>query len=133
MNQMIVLALVVIIVVAVGIFVTRGRSAGGQYSDPAELAALLSSNRTDYVLVDVRTAEEYSSGHIPGAVNIPYDVIDRNLPTRNKGDLVVLYCRSGNRSGQAERTLGGLGYTNLVNFGGVGRWNKDLVRGSQPK
>jgi phage shock protein E len=71
------------------------------------------------LLVDVRTAGEFSSGHIDGAVNIPYDVIaDRvqNYET-DKSRPVIVYCHSGSRSGAAKRALAQAGYTNVVNGG----------------
>ncbi len=89
-------------------------------------------NAKDIVVYDVRTAEEYAEGHIPGAVNIPYDVIGSEIPIKDKDAVVVLYCRSGNRSGKARATLDGLGYTNLADFGGVSKWMGDLVLGNAP-
>ena len=69
---------------------------------------------------DVRTPEEFAGGHLPGAVNIPHDQIAARaaeLPAE-KGARVILYCRTGRRSGLALETLKGLGYTNAVNAGG---------------
>jgi phage shock protein E len=80
----------------------------------------------DYLLIDVRTEEEYNSGFIPTAINIPYDVIAENLPTEDKSALIILYCRSGRRSGIAKETLEGLGFTNVINFGAVENWKKEL-------
>ena len=51
--------------------------------------------------MDVRTAEEYNSGAIPSAINIPYDVIADNLPTEDRSARIILYCRSGSRSSLA--------------------------------
>ena len=86
----------------------------------------------DFVLYDVRTAEEYAGGHIPGAINIPHDVIGRTIPIDDKDTAIVLYCRSGNRSGTAYRELKSLGYKNLFDFGGINRWRGDLVSGNSP-
>jgi rhodanese-related sulfurtransferase len=102
------------------------------YLEPANLAGLIEKKTEPYVLVDVRTAEEYSSGHIPGAMNIPYDIIASNLPTPDKNALVIVYCRSGNRSGIAKKTLESLGYSRVVNFGAVSKWPKELVSGNTP-
>lgn len=96
-----------------------------EYTKPDELAALIRSDRKHY-LIDVRTEAEYESGHIPTALNIPYDEIADRLPTGDRDALIVLYCRSGNRSGTAERTLRSLGFTNVVNFGGISRWRGGL-------
>lgn len=95
------------------------------YTKPDELETLIRSDGTHY-LIDVRTEEEYESGHIPTAINIPFDVIADNLPTEDRDSLIVLYCRTGNRSGAAERTLRSLGFTNVVNFGGENRWTGRL-------
>jgi rhodanese-related sulfurtransferase len=81
-----------------------------------------------YFLVDVRTAEEFDSGYIPTAVNIPYDTILQKPPTRDKAALIVVYCRSGSRSAMAYRALIGAGYTNVVNFGAIGRWKGEIVK-----
>lgn len=72
------------------------------------------------LLVDVRTEQEYASGHIDGALLIPYQQIVEQFAARGipKDQPVVLYCRSGNRSGIAERALREAGYTQLFNAGG---------------
>lgn len=78
----------------------------------------------DYVILDARTQAEYDEGHIPGAILIPHDTVataaESALP--DKGQLILAYCRSGNRSKQASQTLVDLGYTNVVEFGGINSW-----------
>jgi phage shock protein E len=71
-------------------------------------------------LIDVRTNEEFNSGHLENSLNIPYEQITQKISelTQNKGDLIVLYCRSGRRSGIAKSNLDKLGYLNVVNAGG---------------
>ena len=91
-----------------------------------DLAALI--GQPGFYLVDVRTAEEYRAGAIPSAVNIPYDVIAGNLPTQDRNARIVVYCRSGNRSGKAKATLDSLGFRNVNNFGPVTNWTGELVR-----
>ena len=81
-----------------------------------------------YILVDVRTPEEFASGHIPTAVNIPNDTILEKPPTRDKAALIIVYCRSGSRSAAAYRALTGAGYTNVVDFGPIGRWKGEIVK-----
>lgn len=90
------------------------------------------SNDEEIVVYDVRTAEEYAAGHIPGAINIPYDVIGSQIPVKEKDTTIVVYCRSGNRSGRARATLESLGYFNIADFGAVSKWRSDLKRGSTP-
>ena len=64
----------------------------------------------NYIVVDVRTAEEYAEGHVKGAINIPYDEIDENTDL-DKSKTILVYCKSGVRSGKAYDTLISLGYT----------------------
>ena len=74
------------------------------------------------VVIDVRTPEEFAGGHVEGAINIPYDTITPNLPALariGKDENIVLYCRSGRRSGIAMQTLASQGYRNLRNGGGL--------------
>ena len=75
----------------------------------------------DFILLDVRRADEFAAGHIPGAVNLPNEQIGKaeisSLPDKNQ--TIYIYCRSGNRSKQAADKLLALGYTNLIEFGGI--------------
>jgi phage shock protein E len=91
-----------------------------------QLAEIIASGDPDTYLVDVRTEAEYQAGAIPTAINIPFDVIADNLPTEDRSARIIVYCRSGNRSGIAQDTLEGLGFTNVTNFGGVGNWKGEL-------
>ena len=73
------------------------------------------------LIVDVRTPEEFATGHYPGAINIPHDnIVDgiRALAVADS-DPIVLYCRTGNRSGQAEQALAAEGFSAAVNAGGL--------------
>lgn len=103
------------------------------FDDPARLARLVLERRPDYLLIDVRTPAEYASGHIPTAINIPVDRIGNPPPTGEKDVLIIVYCRSGNRSAAARKLLLDLGYTNVVDFGAVSRWEGDLVTGEDPE
>ena len=79
---------------------------------------------SDYMLLDVRTSEEFADKHIPDAINIPNETIGtEDIPELpNKDQLILVYCRSGNRSKQASEKLAALGYTNIVEFGGINDW-----------
>ena len=92
-------------------------------------AANIMQSETNYILLDVRTAQEYASGHIPGAVNLPNETITseaiQQLP--DKEQLILVYCSSGNRSKQASEKLVNLGYTNIVEFGGINDWSGEVV------
>lgn len=103
------------------------------FDDPARLARLVVERRPDYLLIDVRTPEEYAAGHIPTAINVPVDQIGNRPPTGEKDVLIIVYCRSGNRSATARKILQDLGYTNVVDFGAVSRWEGDLVAGEDPE
>ena len=97
----------------------------------AEEAAALMEKESSYIILDVRTAEEYSEKHIPGAINIPNETIGtEDIPELpDKEQLILVYCRSGNRSKQASEKLVKLGYTNIVEFGGINDWTGETVSG----
>jgi len=78
------------------------------------------------VLIDVRTKEEFKSGHLEKAINIPYTEIEEQIKsiTKDNHKNIVVYCRSGRRSGIAQKTLMQMGYKNVVNGGGY----KDLLK-----
>ena len=99
----------------------------------SEEAAALMEEKNNYIILDVRTEEEYSEGHIPNAINIPNESIGTEeipeLP--DKDQLILVYCRSGNRSKQASRKLADLGYTNIVEFGGIIDWTGETQSDSQ--
>lgn len=98
-----------------------------------EEAVQLMETETDYQILDVRTLEEYAQGHIPGAICVPNETIGSEeipeLPDRSQ--LILIYCRSGNRSKQAAGKLARLGYTNLAEFGGINSWTGETVSGSE--
>ncbi len=89
----------------------------------------LMQSQNNCTVLDVRTPEEFSQGHIPGAILIPdYELAKRaekELPDKNA--LILVYCRSGNRSRQAANTLLKLGYTNVKDFGGIIDWPFETV------
>ena len=77
-------------------------------------------------VLDVRTPQEYAAGHVPGAVNVPYDQVASHLAEIPKDKDVVLYCRSGRRTGLAAEVLEANGYTKLVHLqGDMEAWLKD--------
>ena len=96
-------------------------------------AAAMMASESDYLILDVRTQEEYEQGHIPGAVCVPNESIGSGelsaLP--RKDQLILVYCRSGNRSKQAAQKLADAGYTNIVEFGGILSWTGETVSGSE--
>ena len=90
----------------------------------AEEAKTIMDNQTGYVILDVRTQEEYDAAHIPGAILIPYDEIEDKASAvlQDKNQLILVYCRSGRRSKIAAESLVELGYTNIKEFGGIIDW-----------
>ena len=84
----------------------------------------------DYIILDVRTQEEFDAGHIPGAVLIPdYEIQQRaEKELTDKNQLILVYCRSGRRSKLASQALADMGYTNVVEFGGINDWEYETER-----
>ena len=95
-------------------------------------AITMMEEESSYIILDVRTPEEFADKHIPGAINIPNETISKEeipeLP--DKDQLILVYCRSGNRSKQASEKLAALGYTNIVEFGGINDWPGKTVSGT---
>ena len=94
-----------------------------------EEAVEIMEKDSSYLILDVRTPEEYRQAHIPNAINVPNETIGAGeipeLP--NKQQLILVYCRSGNRSKQAAKKLAELGYSNIVEFGGIKDWTGETV------
>lgn len=94
-----------------------------------EAMSMMDSLSSPYIILDVRTPAEFAQGHIPNAINIPNETIGTEqipqLP--NKKQVIFVYCRSGNRSKQAAEKLVQLGYTNVVEFGGIIDWPGDIT------
>ena len=94
-----------------------------------EEAVAMMATEENYIILDVRTAEEFAEKHIPNAINIPNETIGSEeiaeLPDKNQ--LILVYCRSGNRSKQASEKLVALGYTNIYEFGGIIDWTGETV------
>ena len=78
-------------------------------------AAKMMTEEKDYLILDVRTAAEYAGGHLP-----------KELP--DKGQMIFVYCRSGARSQQAAQKLAAMGYTNIIEMGGIQDWHGEVVK-----
>ena len=89
-----------------------------------ETAKQIIDTSKDYVILDVRTQEEFDQAHIPGAILIPNDQISAEAERvlMDKNQLILVYCRSGRRSNLAAEELVKLGYTNIKEFGGIIDW-----------
>lgn len=110
MNLWVVLAAVAVLVAGYSLL---GRRRGKQARH------LVSTGAT---LVDVRTPEEFASGHIEGAINVPLQTLDRRLSDIPRDRPVVVYCRSGARSSTAAGVLRSAGYATVFNLGSIGFW-----------
>ena len=100
-----------------------------RYVSMNEIISIMEENE-NYIILDVRTIEEYNEGHIPNAICIPNETIDEDVINKlpNKDQLILIYCRSGNRSKQAANKLKNLGYTNLIEFGGIIDWKGEIEK-----
>lgn len=93
-------------------------------------AKTLMEKEEGYILLDVRTKGEYESGYIPGAINIPLSDIDEKIISflHDKSQMILVYCRSGNRSREASDKLSKLGYSNVLEIGGINAWKGEIVK-----
>ena len=127
-------AAIVLLVVGVVFLVTRPAA-------PAGPTGVVDVGNADFQkaiaagaqLIDVRTAEEYAAGHIPGAINIPIDVLPQQLANIDKTKPVAVYCATGARSLNAKQFLAAQGYVNVANLQrGIAAWDGQVVAGNQP-
>ena len=122
-------SLILIMIFLAGCAAPKAEASYRQISMDAAIAMM--EEASGYVILDVRTSEEFAEKHIPNAINIPNETISTaeipELP--DKDQLILVYCRSGNRSKQASEKLAALGYTNVVEFGGINSWPGETVSG----
>ena len=95
-----------------------------------DAAVTMMAQETDYIILDVRRPDEFAAGHIPNAINVPNESIgtDEIPELPNKDQLIMVYCRSGRRSKEASAKLVKLGYTNIVEFGGILDWKGEIEK-----
>ena len=99
------------------------------YQQITQEAAKEMMDTQEVVILDVREQHEYDSGHIPGAVLLPVGTITEDTAAAvidNLDTVVLVYCRSGNRSKTASQALVDLGYTNVYEFGGINDWPYEI-------
>lgn len=123
MKKLLPLFLAVIMLAACGQTIKNDREA--EYMNiSAEEAKKIMDSEEGYIILDVRTREEYDEGHIPGAILIPNTEIEAKAEEvlTDKNQLILVYCRSGRRSKLAAQALAELGYTNIREFGGIIDW-----------
>ena len=95
----------------------------------SEEARRIMESTDDFILLDVRTDEEYKENRIDGAILIPdYEIAERaGLELPDKNAIILIYCRSGRRSANAAKNLVGMGYTNIYDFGGIIDWPYETI------
>ena len=123
MKKLIILLLAVMLLTACG--QNKENDQGVVYVNiTAEEAKQIIDTEEGYIILDVRTQEEYDQGHIPGAILIPDTEIKAKAEDvlTDKEQMILVYCRSGRRSKLAAETLVELGYTNIKEFGGIIDW-----------
>ena len=106
-----------------------GNSLGYKQITMSEAVKMMETEK-NYIILDVRRADEFAEGHIPCAINVANEVIGTEeipeLP--DKAQLILVYCRSGRRSKEASEKLVKLGYTNIVEFGGILDWTGEIEK-----
>lgn len=103
---------------------------GASYTQISQEEAMqMMQEQTDYLIVDVRRPDEFAESHIAGAINVPNEDIGDEMPEAlpDKDQLLLIYCRSGNRSKEASQKLANMGYTNVYEFGGINTWEGEIV------
>ena len=121
--------LVVAALAVVGLFIFGFGGGKSSLVSYEELQAKL-AKKENFVLLDVRTPEEFAEGHIRGSVLLPYDQVEQKTASLfpNNDKPIIAYCSSGRRSAIAAVTLRGLGYKDVKDFGGISRWQGELER-----
>ena len=108
---------------------TSNHQTNTYHSITMDEAVAMMEQETGYIILDVRRPDEFAAGHIPNAINVPNESIGTDeipkLPDKNQ--LIMVYCRSGRRSKEAAEKLVKLGYTNIVEFGGILDWTGETV------
>lgn len=100
---------------------------------PQQAKFIMDNDAYNCIIIDVRSLEEYTSGHIQNAVSLPNELIQAESPQINvilpdKEQAVLVYCRSGKRSKQASDKLVALGYTHIYDIGGIIDWPYEVVK-----
>ena len=103
---------------------------GASYTQISQDEALqMMQDEPGCLIVDVRRPDEFAEGHIAGAINVPNESIGEEMPELlpDKDQMLLIYCRTGNRSKEASQKLADLGYTKVYEFGGINTWEGNIV------
>ncbi len=120
----------VLLVIQIAAAVLLLSSCGASYKQISQDEAMqMMQEQTGYLIVDVRRPDEFAESHIAGAINVPNEEITDEMPELlpDKDQLLLIYCRSGNRSKEASQKLADIGYTNVYEFGGINTWEGEIV------
>lgn len=132
----VILIIIIVIMIIIGVVCIMNRKEKNieneviiKHVSMNDIVQIMEENE-NYIILDVRTQAEYNQGHIPNAICIPNETIDENVVNKlpDKNQLILIYCRSGNRSKQAAEKLKKLGYTNLIEFGGIIDWKGEIEK-----
>lgn len=126
-NKNVIFAIVIIIlIIAVVIVMSLSGTNKSVIQSPnsEEISEIIQDK--SITIIDVRTAEEYKTGHVEGAINIPYDEIENEV-NYDKDQTIAVYCRTGVRSSEAAKTLEKMGYTKIYDLGGIEDFNVELT------
>lgn len=110
--------------------IPKDRSQGEYTSISMDEAKKVFAEPGNYIILDVRRADEFAEGHIPGAINVANEDIGAELPAElpDLDRVIYVYCRSGRRSKEASAKLAALGYTNIYEFGGILDWDGEIEK-----
>lgn len=111
-----------LVIVFIAILAAQNPTVSAQSLSPAAYQSQFMADNTSHLLLDVRTPEEFASGHIHGAVNIPVDLLESRLSQIPTDQPIVVYCRSGNRSARASQILAQAGFAAIYDLGGLIDW-----------
>ena len=103
---------------------------GGYRQISQEEAQKLMESESGYMILDVRTKQEFDEGHIPKAICVPNETIDTTPPSvlPDKNQMILVYCRSGRRSKEAAQKLADMGYRHVIEFGGIKDWRGAITK-----
>ena len=123
--------LILIIQIAAAAFLLSGCGSAGYMRISQDEAMQMMQDESGYLIVDVRRPDEYAESHIRGAINVPNETITDEMPEAlpDKDQILLIYCRAGNRSKEASQKLADMGYTKVYEFGGINTWEGDIEKG----
>lgn len=124
---------ILIIQIAAAVFLLSGCGSAGYEQISQEEAMKMMQEESGYLIVDVRRPDEFAESHIAGAVNVPNETIEDEMPEAlpDREQMLLIYCRTGRRSKEASQKLADMGYTNVYEFGGINTWEGETETGEQ--